>query len=175
MHDGNLIWTMLLASALCGALGAQPHCSTDSVRGTWAFAELGWTVPLGSGSSAVAAPATVIGVATIDYSGKLTGSGTFVSGTGVPGTPIPAGEPIDFTYQGTIEITPSCTGVLRYSLTVMGAPIPGQFIERFFYSPQKDEMVSMSIQSAFSKPLWIGNYKRLGRSPDPVEWPAGLR
>jgi hypothetical protein len=76
-------------------------------------------------------PVTVIGVVTIEYTGRMTYSRTYVSGTAIPGTPIPAGEPIDFTFQGTVEITPDCTGILRYSLTVMGTPISGQFIERF--------------------------------------------
>jgi len=172
MHLRNLTCPVLLALTLCGAAVAQPQCTTDTVRGTWAFAELGWTVPLGSGLTAVASPSTVIGVASIEYSGRMTGSGTFVSGTGITGTPIPAGEPIDFTFQGTVEITPDCTGVLRYSLTVMGQSIPGQFIERFYHSLQRDEMVSMSIQSPLSKPLWIGKYTRLGRTPASIAWPV---
>ena len=175
MRARNLVCATLSVFWLCPGLPAQAQCSINSVRGTWGFAELGWTVPLGSASTAVASPATVAGVVSIDYSGNLTGSGTFVSGTGVPGTPIPAGEVVDFDFQGTVVITPDCTGVFRYSLTVGGAPLPGQFIERFVYSPPKDEILSMSIQSPLSKPLWIGYYMRLGAVPKPVAWPAVQR
>jgi len=144
------------------------------VRGTWVFADLGWTVPLGSGTSGAASPVTGIGVFAVDSSGKMTGSGTTISGTGIPGTPIPAGEVLDFDFTGTVEITPECTGVLRYSIQLKGtpAPLPGQFVERFVYSPHNDQMLSMSIQSPLSKPMWIGLYARLGHVPAPVAWPA---
>jgi hypothetical protein len=177
MHVRNLAGGMLLALSLCGAIPAQPSCRLESVRGTWAFAELGWTVPLGSGSSAVASPVTVIGLFTVDYSGKMTGSGTTISGTGIAGTPIPAGEFLDFDFSGTVEITSDCAGLLRYSIQLKGtpAPLPGQFIERFVYSPAKDELLSMSIQSPLSKPLWIGRYMRLGHVPSPVAWPDAPR
>ncbi|HLK69774.1 MAG TPA: hypothetical protein VKU19_40370 [Bryobacteraceae bacterium] len=166
--------TMLTVLSLCCVLSAQPLCSIDSVRGTWAFAELGWTVPIASGSSAVASPVTVIGAFSVDYSGKMTGSGTTISGAGIPGTPIPAGEVLDFDFTGTVEITSDCTGVLRYAIQIKGTPgpLPGQFIERFVYSPHTDELLSMSIQSPLSKPLWIGRYTRLGRVQAAVAWPT---
>jgi hypothetical protein len=125
----------------------------------------------------VASPVTVIGAFAVDYSGKMTGSGTTISGAGIPGTPIPAGEVLDFDFNGTVEITSDCTGLLRYSIQLKGtpAPVPGEFIERFVYSPHKDELLSMSIQSPFSKPLWIGRYTRLGRMMGPVVWPTVSR
>ena len=172
MHVGKMIYSVLFAFSVYRTGAAQPQCSLNTLRGTWAFVELGWTVPLGSGATAVATPTTVIGTLTVDSSGKITGSGTFVSAAGIPGTPIPAGIPVDFTYQGAIEITSDCTGVFRYIVSVMGAPIPGEFIERFHYSSQKDEMTSMSMQSALSRPLWIGTFTRLGHTPAPVAWPA---
>ena len=169
----------ILTASLCSVLSAQlrffnPSCSINNVRGTWAFAELGWTVPAESGAAAVASPVTVIGAFTVDSSGKMTGSGTTISAAGIPGTPIPAGEVLDFDFTGTIEITQDCTGVLKYSIKLAGTPgpLPGQFIERFVYSPSKDELLSMSIQSPLSKPLWIGRYTRLGLVPLPVAWPT---
>ena len=170
----NTTVTVVLAYSFCCALPAQPSCTMDSVRGTWAFADLGWTVPLGSGTSAVASPVTGIGVFSIDSSGKMTGSGTTISGTGIAGTPIPAGEVLDFDFTGTVEITSECNGVMRYSVQLKGtpAPLPVQFIERFVYSLHKDELLSMSIQSPLSKPLWIGRYMRLGYMSAPVAWPT---
>jgi hypothetical protein len=116
-------------------------------------------------------------VFSIDYSRKMIGSGTTISGTGIAGTPIPAGEVLDFDFTGTIEITPDCTGLLRYAIQLKGsaAPLPGEFIERFVYLPAKDELVSMSVQSPLSRPLWIGRYTRLGRMPVSVAWPAVTR
>jgi len=178
MYVRKMACAAVLAVSLCSIVSAQPwffnpSCTVNTVRGMWAFAELGWTVPSGSGSSAVASPVTVIGAFTID-SGKMTGSGTTISAAGIPGTPIPAGEVLDFEFTGTVEITPDCTGVLKYSIQIKGtsAPLPGQFIERFVYLPYRDELLSMSIQSPLSKPLWIGRYTRLGHAPAPVAWPT---
>lgn len=173
MRARNLVCASLLVLLLCGALPAQPQCGVYSLRGTWAFAEIGWTVPSG-GSSAAASPVTVIGVLSIDSAGKLTGSGTTISGTGIPGTPIPAGEVLDFEFEGTVEIGSDCTGFWTYNFKLRGtpAPLPGQFIERIVYSPGKDEILSMSIRSPLSKPMWIGFSTRLSRVPAPVTWPA---
>jgi hypothetical protein len=173
----NTACAVVLAFSFCCALPAQPSCSINNLRGTWAFADLGWTVPLGSGTTGVASPVTGIGVFAIDYSGKMTGSGTTISGTEIAGTPIPAGEVLDFDFTGSIEITSDCTGVMRYSLQLKGtpAPLPVQFIERFVYSPRKDELISMSIQSPLSKPLWIGRYMRLEYMAAPVAWPTVSR
>lgn len=173
MHTRNLIALPLFILALGCVLPAQTPCSVQkSLRGTWAFSELGWTVPL-YGSEA-ATPVTVIGAFSIDGSGKMTGSGTTISATGIPGTPIPAGEVLDFDFQGTIKITPDCTGILRYSIQLKGTPgpLPGEFIERFVYSPWTDKIVSMSVKSPLSKPLWIGSYKRIGLYPRAITWPA---
>lgn len=174
MHVREIAYAVLPALLLCCAASAQPSCGIHSLAGTWAFAELGWTVPTGSGASAVASPVTVIGAFTVDYSGKMTGAGTTISAVGIPGTPIPAGEVLDFDFNGTVEITSDCTGVLKYSIQIKGtpAPVPGQFIERFVYSPHNDELFSMAIQSPLSKPLWIGRYTRLGRVPQPIAWPT---
>jgi hypothetical protein len=173
MRAGNIVCATLLGLSICCALPAQQGCHSGSLIGAWAFSELGWTVPLENGSSTVASPVTVIGVLTIDYSGNMTGSGTTISGTGIPGTPIPAGEVLDFDFKGTVEITPDCVGFLRYSIQLKGtpAPLPGEFIERFVYLPQKEQVISMSIQSPLSKPLWIGRYARLGRVPESIAWP----
>ncbi len=174
MRIRHMAGAMLLAYSLCFNLAAQQPCTMSNLVGTWAFSELGWTVPMGSGGNAVASPVTVIGVMTIDYSGKMTGSGTTISGTGIPGTPIPAGEVLDFDFTGTVALTPDCTGSWKYAIQLKGtpAPLPGQFIERFVYSAQKDEVLSMAVQSPLSKPFWIGFYKRLGRAPVPVAWPT---
>ena len=173
MRAGNMACATLLGLSICCALPAQHQCRMGNLVGAWAFSEIGWTVPQGTGSSTVASPVTVIGVATIHYSGKMTGSGTFISGAGIPGTPIPAGEVLDFDFTGTVEINPDCAGSLRYSIQVKGtpAPLPGEFIERFVYSPRKDEVISMSIQSPLSRPLWNGLYTRLGHVPESIAWP----
>jgi len=179
MYFRKMACAAMLAVSLGSILSAQTwtlntSCSINNLRGTWAFAELGWTVPAGSGSTAVASPVTVIGAFSVDNSGTMTGSGTTISGVGIPGTPIPAGEVLDFDFTGTVEITTDCTGVLKYSIQLKGtpAPLPGQFIERFVYSPYQDQIVSMSIQSPLSKPLWIGRYTRVGLVPAAIAWPA---
>ncbi len=178
MRIRNLLCMGLIILGFCCAVEAQmlqsqTYCSIyRNVRGTWAFSEIGWTVPF-SDSQTVASPVTVLGAMSVDSSGKITGSGTTISGTGIPGTQIPAGTVLDFDFEGTVELTPDCTGVLKYSIQIKGtpAPLPGQFIERIVYSPWSDEIVSMSIQSPLSKPMWIGTYKRVGRLPMSIAWP----
>ena len=55
MHIRSLAFSALLAQSVCGAATAQPQCTTNRIVGSWAFTEIGWTVPLGSGSGAVTA------------------------------------------------------------------------------------------------------------------------
>jgi hypothetical protein len=104
----------------------------------------------------------------------MTGTGTTISGTGIPGTPIPAGTVLDFDFEGTAEIGSDCTGFWNYNIKLKGTPgpLPGQFVERIVYSAGKDEILSMSIQSPLSKPMWVGLSTRLSHIPAPVAWPT---
>jgi len=105
----------------------------------------------------------------------MTGPITVISGFGIPGTPIPAGAVLDFDFvDASVEVTPDCTGIWKYSLQLKGtpAPIPGQYVERIVVLPQQDEILFMSIQSPLSKPMWVGTAKRLFQLPRPVAWPA---
>lgn len=147
---------------------AQAQCGIGKLAGNWAYVEMGWTVPAGASTTA---PVTGIGAFSVDYSGRMTGSGSTISGAAIPGTPIPPGKVLDFDFDGTIEITPDCTGLWKYTVRIKGMPALPGFVERFVYSPQKDEMYSMSIQSPLSKPLWTGFAKRLSNVPGPIAWP----
>lgn len=179
MRIRNLLCMGLVILGICCAaeaqmLPSQTYCSVHrNLRGTWAFSEIGWTVPF-SDSQTVASPVTVLGAMSVDSSGKITGSGTTISGMGIPGTQIPEGTVLEFDFVGTVELTPDCTGVLKYSIQIIGtpAPLPGQFIERIVYSPGTDEIASMSVQSPLSKPMWIGSYKRIARLPMSITWPT---
>lgn len=166
----NLMSAALLVACSWMDLAAQSQCGLESVRGKWAFSEIGWSVLPGS---ATADPVTVMGVVSIDYTGQMSGSGTWISGAALPGTPLPAGAVIDFDFTGSVSINSDCTGSWRYTITVRGmpGPLPREFIERIVYAPQTDEIVSMSVQSALSKPLWIGSSKRLSKTPGPISWP----
>jgi hypothetical protein len=173
MQVRNTILAAMLVCLLCSALSAQ-QCSIHALRGTWAFSEFGWTVPLESGASAASSPVTGIGVMTIDFRGNLQGSGSFISGTGIPGTPIPAGQVLDFDFEGTVELSPECTGYWRFNFKPKGSPspIPGEFIERIIYSHREDRIYSLSVRSPLSKPLWVGYVTRLSGFHLPLSWPA---
>jgi len=173
MRIRNVVLAVVLAFWLCSAMpGQENYCGVQSVRGTWAFSGLGWAIPLGP--PADAPPVVFMGVLTIDSAGKMTGPMTVISGAGIPGTPIPAGTVLDFDLVGSVEVTPGCTGIWRYSIQLKGtpAPIPGQYVERIIVVPQKDEIMFMSIRSPLSKPMWVGTAKRLQHLPTPVTWPA---
>ena len=114
MYVRNLTSAAVLVLILCSALLAQPRCSAGSLTGTWAYTAIGWTVPAGEST---AAPTTMIGILVIDYAGKVSGPGTSTSGAPIPGTPIPAGQPLDFEMVDTsIEVNADCTGLFKYSI-----------------------------------------------------------
>ena len=172
MRAQNLIGTALLALGLCCALAAQPQCSIQNVVGTWGYTGIGWSIPAGGSAPA---PLTMIGIIVIDYSGKETGPGTFVSGAPVPGTPIPAGQPLDFDIvNATVQVNADCTALLKYSIQLKGMPVPpiGPYFDRLVVVPNGGEFLEMSVQSPISKPFWIYTFKRMSPVPAPVSWPA---
>jgi hypothetical protein len=170
----NVLAAIAISLCICAVLPAQGQgqCSLISLRGTWGFTEIGWSIPIGT---AAPVPVTVIGLLSLDFTGKMTGSATVISGAPLPGTAIPAGEPLDVdAVEGTVELNSDCTGFWKYSLRLRGVPAPpfGPFVERIVYSPQKDLIYSMSVGSPTSHPMWIGTATRVTNSVGPIAWPA---
>lgn len=159
-----IVCAVLLAVWLCSALPAQPQCSSQSLRGTWSVSMLGWAIPTADGPWGTAnqtLPIVGLGVAIIDHTGKMTG----------PGTAVMAGVIFDYELAGTVEVNSDCTGLMKYSLKIKGFPnLPG-YIERFVLDVNRQEMVSVSLQSPISKPMWLTTWKRTSPVAAPVAWP----
>jgi hypothetical protein len=155
----------------CAALAAQQPCSVSNIRGTWAMTASGWAIPLAPANSP-AAPVASIGAFTIDYAGRLMGSGSISWATGIAGTNIAAGDVLDFDMvDGSVDLNPDCTGIWRYSVKLKGMPALTGYVERIVVVPQKDEIVFLSIRSPLSKPMWVGTAKRISPVPSTMSWP----
>jgi hypothetical protein len=168
----TLIYGTAALAWACAAACAQPACNTNAVRGNWSMSASGWGIPLGA-ANAAAAPIVGIGAFSIDFAGKLTGSGTIIWAAGLPNVGIAAGDVLDFDMEGSVDVGPDCTGVWRYSVRLRGVPgmppVPG-YVERIVVIPQRDEIVFQSVKSPLSKPMWTGTAKRISQVPSAISW-----
>lgn len=173
MFSRTVAITALLALGFCHASFAQPQCSLSQVVGNWSYRASGWDI-LPGGTTPV--QMVFMGVLTIDWSGKVTGPGTFAMGAPIAGTPIPAGQALDYDFvSGSIQLTADCTGFLSTMMKIKGSPAPpiGAYIGRITVLPNKGEMISMSFRApGTEKPMWITTYQRMTHAPSAVEWPA---
>jgi hypothetical protein len=168
MHGRNLMSAAALALII--AFSAYPQCPIHSLVGAWSYVGIGWTV----GADSVAVPFTMIGVAVVDESGNVTGPGTFASAAPIAGTPIPAGQALDYELNGALELNNDCTGFLKYNLLLKGLPIPpiGPDIDRVIVNRSKDEIVAMGVKGALAKPMWVYTMKRMNQWATSVAWSA---
>jgi hypothetical protein len=172
MRSQTIAAAALLQLCLCCAGLAQPACSMQSVVGHWSYNVAGWDIPQ---SGAAPVQMVFIGVLNIDWSGKVTGPGTFAMGAPIAGTPIPAGQSLDYDFvTGSIQVTPDCTGILSTMMKVRGSPAPpfGPYVGRIIVFPDKGKIVAMSFQGpGTEKPMWTYTMRRMTTVPGPVEWP----
>jgi hypothetical protein len=122
----------LLAAALLLPLSsssfAQPWCSSDTVRGTWAYQGRGTvmaTVP--GASSPVPVPFAALGIGTIDHQGRYAFRATTSLG----------GQIQDVDFSGSIQVNPDCTGTAAYT----SGPMQGA--DRLVILDNGNEMRSM--------------------------------
>lgn len=143
-----------------------------NVVGQWAYNVAGWDIPQ---SGAAPVPMVFMGILNIDWSGKVTGPGTFAMGAPIAGTPIPAGQALDYDFvSGSIQVTADCTGFLSTMMQIKGSPAPpfGPYVGRIIAFPDKGEIVAMSIKGpGTEKPMWTYTLRRITHVPGPVEWP----
>lgn len=176
MRSQTVTTAALLVFLFCCTLAAQPQtawpqCSLASVVGQWAHSVSGWEIPQGATAPV---QVTFMGVLNIDWSGKVTGPGTSIQGAPIPGTPIQAGQVLEYDYvNGSIQVTSECTGLLTTFIQLKGLPVPplGPYVGRIIVLPDRGEMVALSIQSPSSKPMWTYTLKRITHVPGPVSWP----
>ena len=166
MLSRTVLSATLLSFALCSSIHAQPNCSPQSLRGTWSMSFLGWAIPFAIPGSPLPADQTLplvgLGVMMVDHTGKFSGPATGVTG----------GVVLEFEMEGKLEVNADCGGVVRYGIKLKGTQdfIPG-YVERFVLDLNRQEMVSVSIKSALSKPMWITTMKRISHVEAPVAWP----
>jgi hypothetical protein len=90
---------------LCSSSFAQWRCSSDTVRGTWAYQGHGTVMMNIPGSSSpVPVPITGLGIGKIDYQGRYTVHATISVG----------GQIQDVDFSGSIQVNPDCTATATY-------------------------------------------------------------
>jgi len=153
---------MLVAAGMPSLAQPPGQCGGQQMRGTWSVSMSGWQTFTAGPAAGQTAPVVGVAVVVVDYQGNFTGPGTIVIG----------GVVNDFEMSGTVEITPECTGVLKYAVKVKGSPVPAPgFIERAVFDPKNDQAVTASVQAPAAKPMWISTIRRLSNQPLPVTWP----
>ena len=172
MFSRTIAITVLLALCFCCASFAQPQCSISQIVGNCSYHVSGWDIMPG-GTAPV--QMVFIGVLSIDSSGKVTGPGSFAMGAPLAGTPIPAGQALDYDFvSGSIQLTSDCTGLLSTMMKIKGSPAPpmGPYIGRIIVLPDQGEIVAMSFRApGTEKPMWTYILKRMTYFPWAVEWP----
>jgi len=170
MQIRSLASATLLVFSLCCALPAQQRCSMQQVVGTWGFTLVGWDILNGQSTPA---PETMIGIVSVDESGKVTGAATSVLGAPLGG--IPAGQPLDSELvDASVQVNPDCTGFFKYSILLKGAGVPayGPNVDRLVVLPFHNQVLAMRVHSPLSKPLEPYTMNRISFMPAPVSWPA---
>lgn len=172
MFPRTVATAVLSTLCFCSTSFAQSQCNISQIVGNWSYHVSGWDI-LPAGATPV--QMVFIGVLSIDWSGKVTGPGTFAMGAPIPGTPIPAGQALDYDLvSGSVQLTPDCTGLLSTMMKIKGSPAPpiGPYIARIIVLPGLREIVAMSFRAPGSeKPMWTYTLKRMTHLPSVVEWP----
>jgi hypothetical protein len=152
---------ILLILALSAVAAAQPSCSLDSIRGTYAVSYIGWVTITQPGAPPVTTPGTILGVVAISLDGQLSGGGA-VSGFG-PVT--------DYDISGTIEIKPDCTGTMRLkSKPKSGGPV-GTEIDRFVFNPNEKTVLATIVDLGPGVyPAVLGTWKRIPAALNAGTW-----
>ena len=112
-HHQTFVRVAALLLPLCSSSFAQWRCSSDTVRGTWAYQGHGTVMMNVPGnSSPVPVPFTGLGIGKIDPQGRYTVHATMSAG----------GQVQDVDSSGSIQVNPDCTATDTYtSGSVQGA------------------------------------------------------
>ena len=161
----------ILALSFCCARPVQAQCSIRDAVGQWAYNYSGWYIPAGATTPV---QISTHGVFIIDWTGKVTGPGTWAMGAPLAGTPITAGEMLEFDFvDGVIQVNPDCTGLLSTMMKFKALPIPalGPYYGRIIVLPGRNEIEGMALQApGTEKPMWTYTLKRMSYQPGPVTW-----
>ena len=146
----------LPAALLCCSLRAQTPCSMETVRGVWVQTTGVETVMMAVGGQPVAAPVASLGLYSIDEQGRIAGWSNSML----------AGEYSDVTVSGRVEVSPACTGTIRFSVKPFGAPapMPGEAVSRIVVLDNGNEMRAMTVAGIMGKSVGTETYRRVVRN-----------
>ncbi len=155
----SLFGALLLVVLFAVPVAARSVSAEMSMQGTWAYTYEGSVYPfMPDGTvSSTPLPIVLIGVVSIAADGTIDGGGTGIMGT----------QTIDYEFVNSkIEAGAGYTATATWSLRVPGmGTVPGQGIDRLVIIAREGEMRATSVQGVFGKPVYLGTWKRIDRSP----------
>ncbi len=163
LHRRIPCFAAALFVAFCGISRAQQTCSARTLVGTYQLSYEGvLVVEQPENGPPISVAAVLLGLATIDYGGNLTGSATGSNG----------GQIMDVEFSGTISVTPDCTGTARWRLKPKGSPVflPTEAVEKFVIRDGGETVTAIVIQGVLGRPVSLGTWKRMSRVPTPVDF-----
>jgi hypothetical protein len=147
---------LLTMFAACAVAMAQPECSLQTLRGTYAVSYSGIvTAPAGS------AFVTILGVISVDPSRSpfISGGITF-AGFGPTPMFVPA--------SGTVQVNADCTGTIR-----LGNPATGETeVDQFMYDQHSQSLQATVIKIALGNVAALGTWKKISPVPGIATWQA---
>ena len=145
-HHQTFAGVATLLLPLCSSSFAQWRCSSDTVRGTWAYQGHGTVMMIAPGSSSpVPVPFTGLGIEKIDYQGRYTVHATMSVG----------GQVQDVDSSGSIQVNSDCTATDTYtSGSVQGA-------DRLIILDNGNEMRSMPTKVPLGPFAGMSYFRRL--------------
>ncbi len=145
-HHQTFARAAALLLPLCSSSFAQWPCSSDTLRGTWAYQGHGTVMMNAPGSSSpVPVPLTGLGIGKIDYQGHYTVHATMSVG----------GQLQDVDFSGSIQVNPDCTATTTYtSGSLQGA-------DRLTILDNRDEMLSMPTKFPLGPFAGMFRFRRL--------------
>ena len=107
----KLFLALVTVVVACAPVNAQGFCSTQTIRGSWGFTCEGY---LTTATNASLVPARILGTVAGTADGVFTGEATVSLG----------GAILPQKVIGTAIVNENCTGTIRYTQTIAGAPGP---------------------------------------------------
>jgi hypothetical protein len=132
-----------------------PQCSAADVHGIYAFTYQGtYMTPQTGTPPAVPQAALMIGVASIDYQGQLTGFGKTSIG----------GNALDFTLtSGQLNVNPDCSATAR--MRVQSGPLADEGESWLVVLDGGTELWAIQTSSSLAQPVVTGTWKRISPIP----------
>ena len=151
-----------LAIVLIGGTAMAQHCTIQSLVGTYMLTYQGSLAMPSPDGSVSFAPGALLGVASIDNSGNITGAGMISV----------AGQLLEWSIDsGELDVTASCTGTLTTRGTYKGSALPMLETDRIVVLKEDHEIHAMAYQITMpAVPAILGVWKRISAMPNDAVW-----